>query len=34
MEKTIRWYLEHQEWVSRIQSGEYRDWIRRQYGAS
>ncbi len=32
LEKTIRWYLEHQEWVSRIQTGAYRDWIRRQYG--
>jgi dTDP-glucose 4,6-dehydratase len=32
LEKTIRWYLDHQEWVSRVQSGAYRDWIRRQYG--
>ncbi|MDR3417941.1 MAG: dTDP-glucose 4,6-dehydratase [Nevskia sp.] len=30
--KTVRWYLDHQDWVARVQSGEYRDWISRQYG--
>lgn len=30
--KTIRWYLENADWVSSIQTGEYRDWIRRHYG--
>ena len=30
--KTVRWYLDNQPWVSRVQSGSYRDWIDRQYG--
>lgn len=25
IEKTVRWYLEHSEWVHRVQSGAYRD---------
>lgn len=29
--KTVRWYLDHPEWVSRVQSGDYRAWIARQY---
>ncbi|MDB5978616.1 MAG: dTDP-glucose 4,6-dehydratase [Nevskia sp.] len=31
--KTVHWYLGNQSWVSRVQSGGYRDWIDRQYGA-
>ena len=31
--KTVDWYLANQSWVSRIQSGAYREWIERQYGA-
>ena len=31
--KTVRWYLGRQDWVSRVQSGGYRDWINRQYGS-
>ena len=30
--KTVRWYLEHAEWVKHVQSGAYRDWVSRQYG--
>lgn len=30
--KTIDWYLTHQDWVSRVQSGAYREWINQQYG--
>jgi dTDP-glucose 4,6-dehydratase len=30
--KTVRWYLSHQEWVSSVQTGAYREWIRYQYG--
>ena len=30
--KTVRWYLGQQDWVSRVLSGGYRDWINRQYG--
>jgi dTDP-glucose 4,6-dehydratase len=28
---TVRWYLEHPEWVSRVQSGLYREWIDQNY---
>lgn len=34
IQKTVRWYLAHQEWVSDITSGAYRgyrDWIEKQY---
>lgn len=30
--KTINWYLNNQEWVKRITSGEYREWISKNYG--
>ncbi|MFO8241396.1 MAG: dTDP-glucose 4,6-dehydratase [Dissulfuribacterales bacterium] len=29
--KTIKWYLDNQEWVSRVRSGEYQSWIREHY---
>jgi len=29
--RTIRWFLENQEWVNRVRSGEYLSWIKRQY---
>ncbi|MBM9616095.1 dTDP-glucose 4,6-dehydratase [Desulfobulbus rhabdoformis] len=32
IEKTVHWYLNNQDWVNRITSGEYRTWIARQYG--
>ncbi|MFH1985924.1 MAG: dTDP-glucose 4,6-dehydratase [Pseudomonadota bacterium] len=32
LEKTIRWYMDHADWVARVQSGEYREWVRRHYG--
>jgi dTDP-glucose 4,6-dehydratase len=31
--KTVRWYLDHPEWVHRVQSGAYRDWVATQYTA-
>ncbi len=31
LEKTVDWYLENREWVERIQSGEYRNWIEKNY---
>ncbi|HSV45276.1 MAG TPA: dTDP-glucose 4,6-dehydratase [Ramlibacter sp.] len=31
--KTLRWYLDHPEWVARVQSGAYRDWMRQNYAA-
>ena len=29
--KTITWYLEHPDWTQQIISGEYRQWIEKQY---
>jgi dTDP-glucose 4,6-dehydratase len=31
--KTVEWYLSHSEWVARVQSGAYRDWVERNYGS-
>lgn len=31
--KTVQWYLDHQEWVTNVTSGAYRDWIVRQYAS-
>ena len=31
--RTVAWYLEHQDWVARVQSGAYRDWIATNYEA-
>jgi dTDP-glucose 4,6-dehydratase len=31
LEKTVRWYLEHQDWVERATSGAYREWERLNY---
>ena len=31
--KTVDWYLAHADWVGRVQSGAYRDWVAQQYGA-
>ena len=32
--KTVRWYLDHQDWVANVASGGYRDWIDTHYGAT
>jgi dTDP-glucose 4,6-dehydratase len=32
--KTVKWYLDHQAWVSNITSGDYRDWVNEQYSTS
>ncbi|MDR1648284.1 MAG: dTDP-glucose 4,6-dehydratase [Zoogloeaceae bacterium] len=32
LEKTVRWYLTHADWVKNTQSGSYRDWVLKQYG--
>ena len=29
--KTVRWYLENQQWVANVQSGAYRDWVEKNY---
>jgi dTDP-glucose 4,6-dehydratase len=31
IQKTVQWYLDHQEWVENITSGAYRDWVEKQY---
>ena len=31
--KTVRWYLEHADWVSEVQSGAYRAWVATNYQA-
>lgn len=31
--KTVEWYLNNQEWVAHIQSGEYQSWLEKQYKA-
>ncbi len=30
--KTVAWYLEHSDWVQSVTSGEYRQWMSKQYG--
>ncbi len=30
--KTVQWYLDNQPWVANVQSGEYREWVVKQYG--
>jgi dTDP-glucose 4,6-dehydratase len=32
IEKTVAWYLAHQDWVANVRSGAYQQWIERQYG--
>lgn len=29
--KTVQWYLENQAWVANVQSGNYRDWLDKNY---
>jgi dTDP-glucose 4,6-dehydratase len=29
--KTVRWYLDNQDWVSNVTSGSYRNWMETQY---
>ncbi len=31
--KTVAWYLDNQTWVGNITSGEYRQWLDKQYGS-
>ncbi len=31
LEKTIRWYLAHPDWIEHVTSGSYRDWIKQHY---
>jgi dTDP-glucose 4,6-dehydratase len=29
--KTVKWYLTHQEWVDNVTSGEYKNWLNKNY---
>ncbi len=31
--KTVRWYLDHPDWVANVQSGSYRAWVDTNYAA-
>ncbi len=33
MLETVRWYLENQDWVKRARSGEYQNWVQKNYTA-
>jgi dTDP-glucose 4,6-dehydratase len=30
--KTVRWYLDNQAWVDNVLSGEYKNWVEKNYG--
>jgi dTDP-glucose 4,6-dehydratase len=32
LEKTVDWYLTNSKWIEGIRSGEYRNWVERNYG--
>ena len=31
LRKTVQWYLDNDDWISHVSSGEYRNWIKKQY---
>ncbi|MCA1854612.1 dTDP-glucose 4,6-dehydratase [Massilia oculi] len=31
IEKTVRWYLANEEWVRNVQSGDYQNWLEKNY---
>lgn len=32
LRETVQWYLDNPEWVHHVRSGEYRSWIKQNYG--
>jgi dTDP-glucose 4,6-dehydratase len=32
LRKTVRWYLENDEWVNSVRTGAYREWLTKNYG--
>jgi dTDP-glucose 4,6-dehydratase len=32
LRKTVRWYLDNDEWMEKVRTGEYRKWIAKNYG--
>ncbi|MGA1842895.1 MAG: dTDP-glucose 4,6-dehydratase [bacterium] len=33
LEKTVEWYLKHEQWIKHIKTGEYLSWIHQHYGS-
>ncbi|MBY4949095.1 dTDP-glucose 4,6-dehydratase [Cupriavidus respiraculi] len=33
LRKTVQWYLDNQAWVQDVMSGEYRNWVAKQYAS-
>jgi len=31
LDVTIKWYMDHQNWIDRVRSGEYRKWLEKNY---
>ena len=31
LQKTVQWYLDNEDWINSIESGEYRDWLAANY---
>ncbi len=31
IQKTVAWYLEHQDWVNNVTTGEYKNWVNKNY---
>jgi dTDP-glucose 4,6-dehydratase len=29
--KTVKWYIDHNDWVERVVNGSYRDWVKQNY---
>ena len=29
--KMVQWYLDNQDWVANVQSGEYKNWLTKNY---
>ena len=34
IKKTVAWYLDHQDWVAHVTSGEYRNWVSKNYAGN
>lgn len=32
LDMTIQWYIKNEDWLNRIRSGEYRQWVEKNYG--
>ena len=33
LRKTVRWYLENDEWINGVRTGAYREWLTKNYAA-